>query len=211
MMSESSSDAKWTHLCELMLIMARGMMRGRDRDRRESIDVVQSLSKDLMKDPQGLLAMPAEEQRKFLQVALRHKLAALARHDLAEKRGGGRIAATLDGQSEEPDRSLSPSPGSMLVGRGERELMREALDRLDAESRAVLALHALGVPAEVVADQLTSTHAAVRQRYVRAKRDLLIFVRRRGGEPAETIAADVGLTAEQVEHRFTVLESAQPK
>ncbi|MBX3378405.1 MAG: hypothetical protein KF678_15535 [Phycisphaeraceae bacterium] len=183
-----------------MLTIARGLMRGRDRDHRESMDIAQSLAKDLIAGDSGFRQLDPASQRRFLQIAIRNKLAAKARGDGAQKRGGAAVDSpqSVDGLGVAASR---PGPGTLACERAELHAMREGLDQLDPETRSVLKLHLDGVPHDVIAQLFETTDTAVRQRFVRAKRDLIILGRRAAGQSWEEVGASVGLTAEEAHRR----------
>ncbi len=204
----SSSDNQpgdWERLTSLMLTMARGMMRGRDRDRRDSMDVVQSLAGDLLKQRNGVLALPPESQRRVLAVALRNKLARYARDDHALKRRSDHV--TLDDDAVVPAGDHSEA-ASVIATVEERAAMREALDVLEPESRAALLLLAAGASHAEIATALATTDQASRHRCSRATRDIAILVRRKAGHDWETIGGSLGLSALQAERRHRSLRNA---
>lgn len=201
---DSPPDVEWERLISLLHTLARGVMRGRDRDRRESMDVAQSLVVDLLTQRSGLLALPIESQRRVLAVALRNKLARYARRDHDQKRQGVHIELS-DGNAMPGG---ARNADSVLVEREELETVRQALDVLEPESRAALLLHASGATHAEIAEALQTTNQAARQRWSRAKRDLVILSRRQAGESWEAIAKATGLSAEEAEQRYERLESS---
>ena len=201
---DSPPDVEWERLISLLHTLARGMMRGRDRDRRESMDVAQSLMGDLLAQRSGLLALSIESQRRVLAVALRNKLARYARKDHAQKRQGVHVALS-DGDAM-PDGARNAD--SMVIEREDLETVRQALDVLEPESRAALLLHASGATYAEIAEALQTTNQAARQRWSRAKRDLVILSRREAGEPWDAIAKATGLSAKEAEQRYDRLENS---
>lgn len=189
----------------LLLIMVRQQMRGRDRQHRESMDVVQSIAADLLSQRSGFLELDPQSQRRYLNVVARHKLGQLARRDRAQKRGGNAGPVAVDDAGEPA--SSTCGPGTLLCEQHELDAMREALDRLEPETRSVLALQASGVPHEAIAELIQTSDQAARQRFVRAKRDLIILARRSAGDSWEHIAEGTGLTAEQAQARHDRLRS----
>lgn len=202
----AAAAVDWDRLVSLMHVIARGLMRGRDRDHRESMDVVQSLAADLLKGGGGFVQLDAEAQRRFLRVALRNKLAAKARADHAKKRGagGGSLPPLDEDQTAAPS---GPGPATLSCRREELTAMAEALDQLDPETRAVLWLHADGVPHDQIAELFETSGQAVRQRFVRAKRDLIILARRAAGQEWDEVAGAVGLNADDVRRRHAALSA----
>ena len=198
----------WNRLLSLMHTLARGLMRGRDRDRRDSMDIVQSLATDLLTADSGFLAISPESQRKFLAISLRHKLAAYWRSDSALKRGGPGGQRTA--AAEELASTGAPGPRTIAIQADDLRIVATGLDELEPESRAVLVLYASGVPHAAIAEALQTTDEAVRQRYVRAKRDLIILTYRRAGESWESVAAACGLDAERARHRYEKITGRPP-
>ncbi len=195
---DSPSDVEWDRLISLLHTLARGIMRGRDRDQRESMDVAQSLMGDLLAQRSALLALPTESQRRVLAVALRNKLARYARRDHAQKRRGDHVEL---GEGDAVPAGAR-SPASVVIERECLKYVRQALDVLEPESRAALLLHASGATYEEIAAALETTNPAARQRWSRAKRDLVVLSRRQAGESWEAIGNAVGLSAEEAEQRY---------
>ncbi len=186
--------------------MARSLMRGRDRDKRESIDVVQSLATDLLSSESGILELDPEAQRKFLTVALRHRLARYARRDYALKRGGPSARNhAINAEMDVPSAANSPGPKTLVLRAEELRAVEEGLDVLDPESRTVLALYFSGVPYDAIAEALDTTDQNARQRFVRAKRDLVIVAMRAAREPWEEVSSAVGLDLDCVKRRHAAL------
>ncbi|MFO0858001.1 MAG: hypothetical protein U0640_11655 [Phycisphaerales bacterium] len=201
---EASDDGRLTveRAHSLLLIMVRGLMRGRDRDQRESIDVVQSIAGDLLRGQSGFLDLDADSQRRYLHVVAKHKLAALARKDYAAKRGGG---IPVDHVSDQEIAASNTNFSSILARKEELAAMREGLELLEPETRSVLTLYASGASHEQIAHLFDATAPATRQRFVRAKRDLLIFALHREGRTWEEIACEIGITPAEAQGRFARL------
>lgn len=187
----------------LLLIMVRQQMRGRDRQHRESMDVVQSIAADLLSRRSGFLELDPESQRRYLNVVARHKLGQLARRDRAQKRGGNAGPVPVEG-AVEPASSMH-GPGTLLCEQHELSAMREALDRLEPETRSVLALQASGIPHDAIAELIETSDQAARQRFVRAKRDLIIMARAASGCGWLEIAAATGLSEDEARKRHAKL------
>lgn len=194
---ESPSEVEWERLISLLHTLARGMMRGRDRDKRESMDVAQSLVGDLLAQRSGLLALPVESQRRVLAVALRNKMKRYARWDRAQKRHGGHVELQERDIVAESARNMA----SVVIASEDLATVREALDVLEPESQAAMLLHAAGASHAEIAEALMTTNQAARQRWSRAKRDLIIVSQRRAGESWEVIGKAVGLSAKEAEQR----------
>jgi DNA-directed RNA polymerase specialized sigma24 family protein len=200
--SSTGSGLTVERAVSLLLIMVRQQMRGRDRDQRESMDVVQSIAVDLLSRKSGFLDLDPDSQRRYLHVVARHKLGQLARRDQALKRGGGvetPLATALD-----PASSMS-GPATVLCTRHEMDAMREGLERLEPETRSVLALQAAGIPYDAIAQMMETSDQAARQKFVRAKRDLIILAQTAAGCGWTEVAVATGLSEDEARKRHARL------
>lgn len=200
--SPAHPEMDWDRLSSLLQRLVRGMMRHSERAQRESMDVAQSLARTLLDGGSGVLEMDPEDQRRYLATAVRHKLAGYARADKALKRGEGRTNVL----TEVDPPAVDLNPAEFVITNEERAAMREALDLLEPESRAVLSLYLNGVDHPAIAAFMGTSHGAARVRFVRAKRDLEILVHSRNGESVESIAARLDLDSELVGKRLLRLE-----
>ncbi len=195
-------DNGWERLVSLLHRLARGAMRGRDRDHRESVDVAQSLVGDLLAQRSGFAALPIESQRRVLAVAVRNKLMGYARRDHAQKRRAVHVELDHGDALETSARNAA----SIVIEREDLETVRQALDVLEPESRAAIYLHATGATHAEIAQALETTNQAARKRWSRAKRDLIILSQRGAGESWEAIAKASGLSAREAERRYERLQ-----
>ena len=119
----AARERAYGELLRLVTIFVRVRMGDRLRDHRESADVCQSIAKSFVDDAaKGALRFDSPAAlNAYLQQVVRSKLAELARHDQAVKRGGpeGRDAA-LD-----PDLAPGEGPTASVLA-----LTDEGMDRL---------------------------------------------------------------------------------
>jgi len=95
---ERAGDQAFREVSRLLTIFVRAGMGHRLRDHRESADVCQSIARSFIED-HAAGAVKFENEAAlvgYLKTVVRSKLAMLARHDGAMKRGGGATRVGLD-------------------------------------------------------------------------------------------------------------------
>lgn len=95
---ERAGDQAFREVSRLLTIFVRAGMGHRLRDHRESADVCQSIARSFIED-HAAGAVKFENEAAlvgYLKTVVRSKLAMLARHDGAMKRGGGAARVGLD-------------------------------------------------------------------------------------------------------------------
>lgn len=157
-------DRAYAELLRFVRIVVRAEMGRKLRDHRESADVCQSIAKSFVDDFQaGKVAFESERAlAAYLRLAVRNKLAELARYDGALKRGGDARAVDpdlLDRLPETRDAETAASWDSV------REMLSD-------DERRLVDLRLRGLEWETIADQLGMSGAAARQRFARLRRRL---------------------------------------
>lgn len=160
-------DRAYAELLRWVRIVVRAEMGRRLRDHRESVDVCQSIARSFVDDFQsGRVRFESERAlAAYLRVAVRSKLAELARRDGALKRGAGGRALPIDAAPDAPDGE-----------RGPPALSAEAWERLrgnlPGDDRHLLELRMRGLDWATIAEQLGTSEASARQRFSRVARRL---------------------------------------
>lgn len=183
-------------LLRLLSIFVRAAMGRRLRDHRESEDVCQSIARSFIEDlGTGRLRFENEAAVVgYLRTVVQTKLALLARHDGAAKRGGGGAARAIASPGLEsagesgppPPRAIDgPTPTATasddepIPGRGnhgaddaeralrEREAISIVLDRLSAEEQELVRLRMGGVDWEDIGERLGRAPGALRKQWSR--------------------------------------------
>jgi RNA polymerase sigma factor (sigma-70 family) len=160
-------EAAMDELLRLLMIYIRAGMGRKLRNHRESMDVCQSLARSFIEDFEaGKLEFSSEAAlAAYIQQTVRHKLADLARHDGALKRGGAAVhVGDADGAH-----SPALSPASFTES---REALERAMARLTEDERELLRLRTSGLEWEAIARQLNRTPEALRQQFSRLQRRL---------------------------------------
>ncbi|MBK7403286.1 MAG: sigma-70 family RNA polymerase sigma factor [Phycisphaerales bacterium] len=160
-------DRAYGELVRWVRIVVRAEMGRRLRDHRESADVCQSIAKSFVDDFEGGHVRFDNERALagYLRLAVRNKLAELARMDGALKRGGGVRAI-----SEDDARPLAEGDTEerTLAGAGWERLRGTLTD----EDRHLAELRMRGLEWETIGEQLGTNAAAARQRFSRIVRRL---------------------------------------
>lgn len=165
---ERSRERAFGELLRLLTVFVRAGMGRRLRDHRESDDVCQSIARSFIEDHgTGKVAFESEGALvAYLKTVVRSKLAMLARHDGALKRGAdalGSVGGDLDGE---------PAACGEAACDGEVELRtREALalmhDRLSPDDQELTRLRLGGMEWAQIAQRLGREPAAVRKQWSR--------------------------------------------
>lgn len=155
---------------------ARGAAGGGDRlrDHRESADVCQSIAKSFYDDAsKGALKFDSPAALNgYLQQVVRTKLAELARHDGAAKRGGpdaprpGRIDAGAD-----PDLAEARDPTASVQALSDEQLAR-LLAALTPDESQLVAMRRQGLEWPDIAAALGVSEGSLRQRWSRLRKRL---------------------------------------
>jgi RNA polymerase sigma factor (sigma-70 family) len=169
----AARDRAYTELLRLVAIFVRVRMGGaggpdRLRDHRESADVCQSIAKSFVDDAaRGMLRFDSQAAlHGYLQQVVRSKLAELARHDGAAKRGG-RDA----GPSADPELAEADDPSASIRALSKEELERVMAGLTPDEGQVVL-LRRQGLEWKEIAGVLGVSEEALRQRWSRVRKRL---------------------------------------
>lgn len=158
----------YAELLRWVRIVVRAEMGRRLRDHRESADVCQSIAKSFADDFEaGRVRFESERAlAAYLRVAVRNKLAQLARMDGALKRGGGSGGvATLRGVE-----AVEPVTDGAAAGFLDEEGRRALLAALSDEDRRLIELRLRGLEWETIAREMGVSVEAARQRFSRLSR-----------------------------------------
>lgn len=164
----AARERAYTELLRLVSIFVRARMSDKLRDHRESADVCQSIAKSFVDDAsRGMLKFDSPAALNgYLQQVVRTKLAEFARHDTADKRGGGAA------HGHDPDLAAAPDPTASV-----RALSEEAFDRvkatLTAEEQELVSLRRRGMEWSAIAAAVGVPEAALRQRWSRMQKRLV--------------------------------------
>lgn len=153
--------------------------------REESLDLVQSACREVLRDrPSGGWDDEAGFRR-WLYLAAERKILDRARYHGREKRGAGRAGVSL---SEVELGALSQgwadlaTPSANAIGREEVERLEGALERLsEADRRVILLARIVGLPHAAIAEELGTTEANARSALRRALARLAIELGRDAG------------------------------
>lgn len=160
-------DRAYAELLRWVRIVVRAEMGRRLRDHRESVDVCQSIARSFVDDFQsGRVRFESEHAlAAYLRVAVRSKLAELARRDGALKRGAGaRPVPVHEASGEQAEERDPPLPAAEAWAR-----LRASLSDDD---RHLVELRMRGLDWATIAEQLATSEAAARQRFSRVVRGL---------------------------------------
>lgn len=162
-------EAAFEELLRLVMISIRAGMGRKLRDHRESADVCQSVAKSFVDDYEaGRVKFDSEAQlAAYLQRVVRSKLADLARHDVAAKRGAG--ARAVD--QSVGDLHDAAAAGASAVLRTD-EAQRRLFSQLTEPEQVLVRLRAQGLGWEQIAAVLNKDAAALRQQFSRIQRRL---------------------------------------
>lgn len=159
-------DRAYAELLRWVRIVVRAEMGRRLRDQRESVDVCQSIARSFVDDYQsGRVRFESEHAlAAYLRVAVRSKLAELARRDDALKRGAGARPVPMHEAPEPAGERDPPLPAAEAWAR-----LRASLPDDD---RHLVELRMRGLDWATIAEQLGTSEAAARQRFSRVVRGL---------------------------------------
>ena len=179
-------DAAFSELLRLVGIYVRAGMGRALRDRRESLDVCQSVAKSFVDDmAAGKLQFDNEAAvAGYLQKVVKSKLAELAREDRAQKRGGGLAPQALHESGIEAD------DASALDRLAQDEQWQRVMDALSDHERALIALRRRGLEWPQIAEQLGRDPAALRQQFSRLQKRVTDDLRAHGD--SQQMSADEG-------------------
>lgn len=160
-------DRAYAELLRWVRIVVRAEMGRRLRDHRESVDVCQSIARSFVDDFQsGRVRFESERAlASYLRVAVRSKLAELARRDGAIKRGAGARPVPVHEAVGEAARAPDlPGPSA--------EAWARLRSSLPDDDRHLVELRMRGLDWATIAEQLGTSEAAARQRFSRIVRGL---------------------------------------
>ena len=160
-------DRAYGELVRWVRIVVRAEMGRRLRDHRESADVCQSIAKSFVDDFEaGRVRFDNERALAgYLRLAVRNKLAELARMDTALKRGGGARPVHADG-SPPLEQPTSNEPAFSAEEWGRLRLS------MNDEDRHLADLRMRGLEWDTIAEQVGTSAVAARQRFSRIVRRL---------------------------------------
>lgn len=162
-------DRAYEELARLLLVLVRARLGDRLREKRESMDVCQSLARSFVEDlTTGKIVFESEGALvAYLRKAVGSKLADLARMDNAERRGGGVRTTPLDASGASMSPALADdAPGaSAIVGANEQQAM--ILAQLDDDERRLVALRRSGLEWPQIARELGASEESLRKRWSR--------------------------------------------
>jgi len=159
-------DRAYAELLRLVSIFVRVRMGNRLRDHRDSADVCQSIAKSFVDDAaKGQLRFDSPAALSaYLQRVVQTKLAELARHDTADKRGGaerGRSPLESDTAADDPTASLQAVSN---------ESFDRILSSLSEDERELVKLRRGGASWSAISAALNTPEMALRQRWSRLQR-----------------------------------------
>lgn len=166
-------ERAFQELLRLLAIYVRGAMGTALRDHRESMDVCQSIARSFVEDFAGGKLRFENEQALagYLQQVVRSKLAALARHDGAAKRGGGLSAVPIGASDSCGSGFVPPAPDpTASTSAGDRESARRIFETLSQEEQTLVRLRRSGLEWEHIARELGKDAATLRQQFSRLQR-----------------------------------------
>lgn len=182
-------------LCEIYWVPLYGWLRRSGRPHADALDLVQSFCVDLLE--RGALAgaaAPKGRFRAYLLGALRHFVANEVRRDRAQKRGGDRVAWSLDGveAAYEAVAANARTPEEEFERRWAQALLDRATGRLRAEyeARGRADLLAALEPA-LLGDDATAAHAATAARLGTTEGAIKVALHRLRGRLRELIREEV--------------------
>ncbi|MCC6425404.1 MAG: hypothetical protein IT435_01155 [Phycisphaerales bacterium] len=110
----------------------------------------------------------------YLQQIVRTKLAELARHDRAVKRGGGHNPAALNASqsahaSDAPIDPAAPDSTASMLATG-NEAAANAIEQLNADELELIRLRRSGMGWDQIAQGMGKSSAAIRQIWTRLQR-----------------------------------------
>jgi RNA polymerase sigma-70 factor (ECF subfamily) len=152
------------------------------RARESSMDVVQSVCRDLLGAREGFEFRGEDRFRAWLFTSALRKILEKQRFHRVEKRDPARELPAPTGDEGALAVSLL-TPSLDAIGRETAEALESALDALSPEHREVITLaRVVRLPHRVVAEVMGRTEAGVRQLLVRAMLRLTAELRARGVE-----------------------------
>jgi DNA-directed RNA polymerase specialized sigma24 family protein len=177
---ERARERAFAELLRLLTIFIRSKMGWRLRDHRESEDVCQSIARSFIEDfGAGQIRFESEGAVvAYLKAVTTTKLALLARHDGAAKRGGGVAHVALGPESasfgapgphapndgRKPGRA-GPAEGERLLR--ELEAISFVQDRLSAEEQELARLRLAGLEWQEIGARIGRDPAALRKQWSR--------------------------------------------
>jgi len=151
----------------------------RVRAREATMDVVQSVCRELLAAAPGFDFRGEERFRDWLFTAALNKIIDKQRFHARDKRDGARERDVADEGMVQAASYLTPSVDA--IGRETADALTAALAELSEEHREVITLSRIvQLPHAVIAESMGRSEAAVRQLLVRALLDLTLRLKRRG-------------------------------
>ncbi|MCC6670312.1 MAG: sigma-70 family RNA polymerase sigma factor [Planctomycetes bacterium] len=155
------------------------------RARESSMDVVQSVCRELLESRTSFEFRGEDRFRAWLFTAALHKILEKQRfHRLAKRNLQREETPSSTDESAVPASLLTPSLDA--IGKETAQALESALDALSPEHREVITLaRVVGLPHRVIAEVMGRKEEAVRQLLVRAVLRLTLELRKRGVELKE--------------------------
>lgn len=164
--NDRSRDRAFRELSRLITIFVRAGMGHRLRDHRESVDVSQSIARSFVQDHQaGEIRFESDAAiLAYVKTVVRSKLAMLARHDTAQKRGGGAVGLGLDSATGVQATGPGHIPARGIEAHDRLESARDAMSESDRE---IARLRLSGLDWSQIAEQLGKDPVALRKHWSR--------------------------------------------
>ncbi len=167
--SESVEALLERHLPRAHAIVRKRMGRFL-RAREESLDVVQSVCRQVLESKEAYEHRSDEHFRRWLVEVVENKIVDHYRRQSAQRRDVAREEGTPESGAAAEISAHTPSPASLAGGKEELEQLREAIGELPIEERQALELaHFGGASYEEVAERMGLTYKQARRRVQQAK------------------------------------------
>jgi RNA polymerase sigma factor (sigma-70 family) len=166
-------ESAFEELMSLVMVFVRSTMGSRLRDHRESSDVCQSIARSFVEDfDAGKVHFESEAALvAYLRTVVRTKLALLARHDSAVKRGGRApvLGSLAIDHAHAPPRAGEGPPS--YAARSD-EATERALSTLTPDEQTLIRLRGRGLSWDRIAAELGRDEALLRKQFSRARERL---------------------------------------
>lgn len=167
-------ERAFEEVLRLLTIFVRSSIGSGLRRNRESVDICQSVAKSLVMDLRdGKLEFENEAALiGYLQTVVRTKLAEVARHDRALKRGGASAPGGAHASAAIPVDFVSDRGATASKGALEAEAFAHAMEQLSADEQELVRLRKAGLEWEQISGRLGRTSAALRKEWSRMQERL---------------------------------------
>lgn len=163
---QAARERAFAELLRLLMIFVRAGMGSAIRDHRESDDVCQSIARSFVEDHAlGKVRFASEgEVIAYLKTIVRSKMAELARHDRAGKRGGGAgTPVPVDAATEIP----GPAEPEVELDERTRESLRRTLGSLGDQERELVRMKLAGLEWAQIAELMEKDAVLLRKQWSR--------------------------------------------